>query len=75
MYSKKLNRMEQDLQQDKKSHKGLMGALKKHFKGDEHNEKRELKEEEKEEKSYKTKHMDKDSRKKMAIMLIKKKMA
>jgi hypothetical protein len=75
MNRKKLDRMEQELQHDKKSHKGLMGALKKHFKGDEHNEKRELKEEEKEEKHYKTKHMDKDARKKMAIMIIKKKMA
>ncbi len=52
---------------DKKEHKGIMSVLKKHFKKDEAHE-------EKEEKEYKNKKLDKDSRKRMAIMMIKKKM-
>ncbi len=52
----------------KSHHKdGMMGALKSHFKSHDEGE-------EKEEKPYKNKKMDKDSRKRMAIMLIKKKM-
>lgn len=74
-HKKQLDRMENELQHDKKSHKNLMGALKNHFKGDERNEKRNIEEEENEKKGYKNRKMDKDSRKKMAIMLIKKKMA
>ena len=71
----KSNYKEEEVKKDKKSHKGLMGALKRHFKSDEHNEDREVKEDENEEKHYKSKNMDKGSRKKMAVMLMKKKMA
>lgn len=64
----KMDREEKYEHKDKKEHKGIMKALKKHFKEDE-------KHEEKEEKSYKSKNMDKDARKKMAVMIMKKKMA
>lgn len=65
MHNKKEEKYEKE---DKKEHKGLMSALKKHFKKDE-------KHEENEEKNYKSKNLSKDSRKNMAIMLIKKKMS
>lgn len=78
MRSKKLNEMEEELQHEKKAHKGLVGTLKKHFKGDEKHMREEEIEEEKLEKRAPRKeghkNMSKDDRKRAAIIIMKKKM-
>lgn len=78
MKSKKLHHMEEELQHEKKAHKGIVGALKKHFKGDEKHMRDEENEEEKLEKKVPRKeghkNMSKDDRKRAAVIIMKKKM-
>lgn len=75
MFNKKLSKMEETLQHDKPKKPKLMNSLKKHFGVEEETEDKE----EKMEKKYhsprkKTPDMDKDSRKTLAISIMKKKM-
>lgn len=79
-HSSKLEHMEEDVQHEKKAHKGLIGTLKKHFAGDEKHMRDEEREEEKlESKQHKMpskahRNMSKESRKNLAVSIMKKKM-